>query len=167
MRVPPYYQRPGWQRFFAGVVIGMLIGWLFFLYNFGTVHEKLINQIKMQQLEIDELNRDIEILLSDKEKLNKENQKKLTIQKIDVSFTNEKQLKLNELTLYELRKLAEDELSFLINNDIESASKTKEAMIRTIENKTFIIGDHHYQLKVEQLYLFTTLELYMKIKKVS
>ncbi|MBU8905167.1 sporulation membrane protein YtrI [Desertibacillus haloalkaliphilus] len=167
MRIPPYYQHPGWQRFLAGVVIGMLIGWLFFLYHFGHVHEKLVIEIRKQQMTIENQKKDIETLRSDQRRLNEENQKKLTIQDIEIEFTNERKLRLNELTLYELRQKAIDELNFLKNKDIETVAETKDLMIRTIENKVFEIEDSRYQLNVEELYLFTTLEMHMKIELVN
>ncbi|WP_096202700.1 sporulation membrane protein YtrI [Bacillus sp. FJAT-45350] len=167
MRIPEYYKRPGWQRFFAGVIIGMLIGWGFFIYNFGTIHERLVIEIKKQQLTIDDQKKTIKILRSDQEKLNEENQKKLTIQDIEIQFTNEEKLKLNELTLYELKQNALSELEFLKGKDIETVSRTKDLMIRTIENKMFTIGESRFQLKTVYVSLYTTIELHMKIEFVN
>ncbi|MFV8827557.1 sporulation membrane protein YtrI [Alkalihalobacterium sp. APHAB7] len=166
MRVPPYYKRPGWQRFFAGVVIGMIIGWAFFVYEFGTINETLVSEIKKQQITIENLNKDLETLRSVEKKLNEENEKRLTIQELEMYFTNEKQVKLSELTLYELKQKGLNELRFLKGKDIATVASTNELMIKTIENTEFQIGDGRYKLKVEQVYLYTTLKLYMKIERV-
>ncbi|WP_216828920.1 sporulation membrane protein YtrI [Alkalihalobacterium elongatum] len=166
MRVPPYYKRPGWQRFFAGVMIGIIIGWVFFVYEFGTINETLVSEIKKQQITIDSLKKDIETLRSVEKKLNEENEKRLTIQELEMYFTNEKQVKLSELTLYELKQKGLNELRFLKGKDIATVASTNELMIRTIENTEFQIGDSRYKLKVEQVYLYTTLKLYMKIQRV-
>ncbi|OLO40262.1 hypothetical protein BTR23_07155 [Alkalihalophilus pseudofirmus] len=165
MRVPPYYKRPGWQRFFAGIIIGMIIGWVFFVYEFGTINETLVSEIKKQQITIDSLKQDIETLRSVEKKLNEENEKKLTIQELEMYFTNEKQVKLSELTLYELKQKGLNELRFLKGKDIATVSATEELMIRTIENTVFEIGDNRYKLKVEQVHLYTTLVLHMKIER--
>ncbi|HAQ08205.1 MAG TPA: sporulation protein, partial [Bacillus bacterium] len=31
MRIPPYYRRPEWQRFFSGMAVGALLSWVLFL----------------------------------------------------------------------------------------------------------------------------------------
>ena len=167
MRIPPYYKRPGWQRFFAGVIIGMIIGWTFFIYNFGMVHEKLVTEIKKQQSTIEAQMKTIDVLRSDQKKLNEENEKRLTIQDIEIYFTNERNMKITELTVYELKQQALGELEFIKNKDIATIAKTRDLMIKTIENKVFLVEDNKFQLKLAELYLYTTLELYMKIEKVN
>ncbi len=49
MRVPRFEQRPGWLRFFAGVIIGVLIGWGFFLHQNGQAYESLILKLTKQE----------------------------------------------------------------------------------------------------------------------
>lgn len=83
-----------------------------------------------------------------------------------VSFINDRKLKLNELTIYELKQQAQNELSFLEGKDIATVAETRDLMIKTIENKVFSIGETNYRLKTEQIYLFTTIELVMKIEIV-
>lgn len=164
MRIPSHYKRPGWQRFFAGVFVGILIGWSFFIYHFGKIHDDLLIELKKQEMMIESQKKRIQTLISDQEKLNEENQKKLTIQEIVIHFTNEQKLKLNELTIYELRQQALNELRYLEGKDIATVAATRELMLKTLENKIFTIGDTKYRLITEQVYLFTTLELYMKIE---
>lgn len=164
MRLSNQLKRPGWQRFFAGVFVGMIIGWTFFVYRFGEIHEQLIIDLRKQQITIADQKKRIETLVSDQKKLNEENQKKLTIQEVKVTFSNDRKLKLNELTSYELKQQAQNELSFLEGKDIATVADTRELMIKTIENKVFTIGDTNYRLKTEQVYLFTTIELVMKIE---
>lgn len=164
MRIPEHYKRPGWQRFFAGFFLGTLVGWTFFVYHFGNVHEDLIIEIKKHELTIQNQKDTIETLRSEERRLNEENQKKLTIQDIKIYFTNEQRLKLSELTTYELKQLALNELKFLEGQEIGTVASTKELMLRTIENKVFQINENRYQLKAEEVYLYTTLELYLSIK---
>ncbi|MDV2888249.1 sporulation protein, partial [Alkalihalophilus pseudofirmus] len=49
MRIPPYYRRPSWQRFFAGMAIGGAISWCIFLYIFGVWQEENAKLIRKQQ----------------------------------------------------------------------------------------------------------------------
>ncbi len=160
---PPYYRRPGWQRFFAGVILGMFIGWLFFLYQFGAVHEKLVVEIKKQQAIIQKHETTINILQSDQNERNEENKKKLTVQEVKVYFQNDHAVKLNELTLHELRSAIENELKSVKNKNIETVSNSKDLLKQTIENKTFVINEKKYQITINELHLYTTLEIYVNI----
>lgn len=164
VRIPPYYQKPGWQRFFAGVIIGSIIGWFFFIYEFGEVQEKLVTKIKMQEATIDEQKRAIEILRSDKDELNKENQKKLTVQEVKVYFKNDKALKLSELSIYELRSAIEKELTPIINKNIETVANTKDLLYQSVENKVFEVNDKRYRVIVKETIIFTKLELFVEIR---
>ena len=166
MRIPSHYKRPGWQRFFAGIFIGILIGWTFFIYQFGHIHDDLIIKLRKQELTITNQNDRIETLLSDQKKLNEENQKNLTVQEIDITFTNARNLKLNELTVYELRQHALNELKFLEGKNISTVAATRELMLKAVENKIFKVGETRYRLTTKQFVLYTTIELHMKIEIV-
>ncbi len=39
MYIPNYKKHRGWLRFFAGILIGALIGWGFFLAEYGQKHD--------------------------------------------------------------------------------------------------------------------------------
>jgi hypothetical protein len=163
MRIPPLYRDKSWQRFFAGFFLGIIIGWVFFLFQFGTVHENLLLEIGNQQAIIDKHEKTIEILREDQDKQNRENQQLLTVQDIRIEFINETEVKLSELTLHELRDSVESELENVRNKNIESVANSREFLLKTVENKIFIINDKRFQLKVEQLFLFTTLEMHVMI----
>lgn len=163
MRFPPHYRRPNWQRFFAGLAIGILIGWFFFLYQFGSIHQHLTAEIIKKQLMIEEQAETIDILRSNEKKLNEENEQKLTIQQVQVSFLNAKKHYLNELALYELKQQLLKEIKYLEGKNIATIASTKEMLIKTIENKVFTIDERRFQLKTKQLYLYTTFEIYVEI----
>ncbi|WP_332689815.1 sporulation membrane protein YtrI [Halalkalibacter lacteus] len=163
MRVPPIYERPTVKRFFAGMILGVLIGWVFFVYQYGQVYEGLVFRISEQEATIYDLRGDIEALLSEQDKLNEENQKKLTVQEIDIQFTNVRKLKLNQLTLLDLKQQALNELQDIKRKDIETVHNMRDLLISTIENKVFLVGDKRYQLEVEESHLFTTLHIYVKV----
>ncbi|UTR11374.1 hypothetical protein MM300_03320 [Evansella sp. LMS18] len=163
MRVPPLYNDKSWQRFFAGLAIGIIFGWLFFLYHFGLVHEKLVLEINRQKTTIEHQEQTIEVLRKDQDEINEQNQKQLTVQDIHISFVNEKDVKLSELTYHELKGAVEGELEVVRNKDIDTIAGSKDFLLKTVENKIFIIGEKRYQLKVEQLILYTALEMYLRI----
>ncbi|WNF36043.1 hypothetical protein RJD24_16540 [Bacillaceae bacterium IKA-2] len=163
MRIPPHYKRAGWQRFFAGIIIGMIFGWFFFIYEFGIVQEKLVTEIKKQESTIKDQLDTIEILRSDQDEVNKDNLKKLTVQEVKVYFKNNKDLKLSELSIHELRSAIENELKSVKSKNIETIASSKYLLFQTIENKTFVINNKRYQVTIKELYLFTTLELFVVI----
>ncbi|RXI98752.1 hypothetical protein DS745_19640 [Anaerobacillus alkaliphilus] len=164
MRIPPYYKQAGWQRFFAGVIIGMIIGWFFFIYEFGEVQEKLVTKIKMQEATIKNQKDTIEILRSDKDELNKENQKKLTVQEVKVYFKNDKAFRLSELSTHDLRSQIEKELSAVLNRNIESVAESKDLLYQSIENKVFEVNDKRYHVVVRDFVLYTKLQVFVEIR---
>ncbi|MCM2675273.1 sporulation membrane protein YtrI [Alkalicoccobacillus plakortidis] len=164
MRVPSNVSRPGWLRFFAGIMLGSILGWVFFLFQYGQIYDGMIVTRIQQDLKIETLQERIDQLISEQKSQNEDNQKKLTIQQIEVHFTSESRLDLDQLTIYEIRQNILSELAYLERKDIESVHHTKELLIRTIENKIFTVEDKRYQVKINEVYLFTTLHLYAEIQ---
>ncbi|MBM7096456.1 MULTISPECIES: sporulation membrane protein YtrI [Alteribacter] len=163
MRVPPFYHDKSWQRFFAGVILGMLIGWLFFLYNFGYVHEHLRMEIGKQRSLIESHEKTIEILRKDSDEQNKQLQQMLTVQEIKINFLNESEVNLSELTLFELKGAVESELELVRNKSLENVHLSKEVLKKAIENKRYGINEKYYQLKIENTTIYSVLELDISI----
>ncbi|HHW37177.1 MAG TPA: sporulation protein [Bacillales bacterium] len=167
MRIPPFYQLRSWQRFLAGVAVGTFLGWLVFLYMYGHVHDKQINLLMEQKAKIQDLEEQKAIWQKDYEKFNEETKKKLIIEDIKIHFTNEKKLMLNEFTKFNLREAIKRDINSLIKLDVETVSKNNQLIIKTIENKVITIEGQKYQMKVEQLHLFTRLDLYLKVELLN
>ncbi|WP_227936612.1 sporulation membrane protein YtrI [Alkalihalobacillus deserti] len=163
MRIPPFFQRRTVQRFFAGIILGVFIGWFFFIYQYGQVYEGLIVRISEQEATITDLEKNIKILVSEQTKLNKENQKKLTLQEIEIHFINNNKIRLNQLTLLDLKQQVLNELQYIKRKDLETIANMKELMISTIENKVFPVEDKRYQLDIKDIFLYTTLELHVEV----
>ncbi|MDQ0255038.1 tRNA U34 5-carboxymethylaminomethyl modifying enzyme MnmG/GidA [Evansella vedderi] len=164
MRIPPLYNDKSWQRFFAGFILGMLFGWLFFLYHFGLVHEKLVMEINKQKTTIETQENKIESLQKDQAEKNEQIQKSLTVQDITINFVNEKDVKLSELTLHDIRSNITNELEDLRNKNIETVRNSKELLIKAVENKAFLINSKRFHLKIEQLIIDTSLEINVRIE---
>ncbi len=128
MRVPPYHQKPGWQRFFAGVAIGALISWFVFLFQFGVLQEDQIQLITKQESKIKNLEDDKDILIDDIKKLNSENKKNLKIQDFNVEFANRKKVELSSLDLHHMKTAVIEDLNTLIGQDIQTLSKNKDLL---------------------------------------
>ncbi|MBU9712932.1 sporulation membrane protein YtrI [Evansella tamaricis] len=168
MRIPPLYNDKSWQRFFAGIILGMLIGWLFFLYHFGMVHEKLILELNDKKSMIEKHERTIDILRQDQDEQSQENQDKLKVQEIKVEFLNEEEVNLSEMTIHDLRGAIETELEQIRNRQIEAVAASRDLLEKAVENKIYRVGgDKQYQLKIEKFILHTTLELFVRIEPAS
>ncbi|MBP3949753.1 sporulation membrane protein YtrI [Bacillus suaedae] len=163
MRIPPFYERKTFQRFFAGCILGVLLGWTFFIYQYGQVYNELVLRLSEQQAIIENLEERIEELNSEQSKLNEENQKKLTIQEIEIEFNNDRRLRLNQLTLLELRKQVLEEIQHIERKDLESVANTKDLLISTLENKVFVIDQNRFQVKVDGIFLYTKTQIQLTI----
>ncbi|MBF0706260.1 MULTISPECIES: sporulation membrane protein YtrI [Bacillales] len=168
MRVPQIYSRKGWQRFLAGLSVGVIFGWLFFLMLFGIMYEKQITTIKEQKIEISDLKTQNQTLLDDQVNYNnKEIEKTLLVKKIEVTFEKDNDLPLNSLTRHELKKEIQTELNDLLNKDLGAISRTRSFIIQSLENKTLMIDNIKYGFKVKQFILWTTVEVVLTIELVQ
>lgn len=168
MRVPQVYTRKGWQKFLAGLSVGVIFGWLFFLMLFGIMYEKQITTIKEQKIKISDLKTQNRTLLDDEKNYDNEDiEKTLLIKGIVVTFDKEQDLSLNSLTKHELKKAVQDELNDLLNKDLGSVAHTRSFIIKSLENKTLLINDIEYGFEVKQMIVYTTVEVVLSIRLIQ
>lgn len=163
MRIPPHYRQPVWQRFFAGVVIGGMISWFIFLYIFGEWQEKYSKQIKKQEEDIADLEKDKEIWQEEFKALNKKNRELLTIQDIKVKIGNSDKYKLDLYSVFEIEDQIKEDLLNMKAKDIDTVYKSRELIERIIENKTIKVNEKRYKLEVKQMVIYTTLFIQLDI----
>ncbi|WP_224752392.1 sporulation membrane protein YtrI [Metabacillus arenae] len=163
MRIPPYYRRPGWQRFFAGVVIGSVISWCFFLFTYVTLQEKQISQIQEQKDTIADLKQKKKIYEEDFLEYNKENLKKLTVQNIEVRITNGDKYKFTPFMTGMVKEQVKDDISDILAKDIDSVHKTRNLIKLAIENKIYPIDDKEYKVKVVEMTISTTVSIGLEL----
>jgi hypothetical protein len=167
-RIPPYYRRKGYQRFFGGLIIGFIGGWVFFLLNSGSLIDEYIIQIKEQQIKINALKDENNVLSEDKLKLNEENQKKLLVEEITVQITETNQTdKIDRLTKLNLVNAIKAELKIVLQKDVESVAANRDLLMQLLKNKEFKIDDNNYRITDIEMNLYTTLELYVKVIQVK
>ncbi|MBS8265196.1 sporulation protein [Mesobacillus boroniphilus] len=164
MRIPPYYRRPDWQRFFSGVAVGALVSWILFLYINGAWMEKHAKKIEQQKDEITDLKSDIQIWMADYEELNKKNQQKLTVQEIKVKIVNDKKYKqLDTLSIFEIEEETKGQLNMLLAKDLDSVFKSRDLITRVIENKSIKVNDKRYKLKIKSMVIYTSVSIQVEI----
>ncbi|WP_042459666.1 sporulation membrane protein YtrI [Neobacillus dielmonensis] len=164
MRIPPYYRKPSWQRFFAGMGIGGAISWCIFLYIFGVWQEENSKLIQTQQNEIEELKNDIKIWQADYEELNQRNLDKITVQKINIKIINGERYRLDDLSVFQTEEAVRDDIKMVLAKDLETVAKSKELIKKIIENEPVKLNEKRYKLKVREMVIYTTLSIQLELQ---
>ncbi len=164
MRIPPYYRKPGWQRFFSGMAIGGAISWCIFIYIHGVWQEKHTALINEQSEKIVDLENEKKIWQEEYKEMNKRTIEQLTIQKINVKITNSEKYKLDLLSVSEIEDSVKDDISLMLAKDIDTVYKSKELIKKIIQNKPVKIHDKRYKLQVKEMVIFTTLSIQLEIE---
>lgn len=163
MRIPEYYKKPGWQRFFAGMMCGAIVSWLFFLFTYGTFQEEQVTLIEKQREHARDLKNQISIYQKDLHKLNEDNKQRLLIQSVDVKLINGEKYRIAQPDKMKFEEQVKDNISEVITKDIESVYKTKELSKRTIENKIYTINEKEFKAEVKELTIYTRLSVEIHI----
>lgn len=167
MRIPQNYKSPNWQRFLAGLIIGMIIGWLFFVMISGIAQERQLSKIQEQRDQIEELKNDLKTWQEDSEKKNKALEQKLTVQQVQIEINNEQTSKLGKLEMSELKGKAKKLLTSLVKQNIEYVAANQQLVIQTVENNIFTIEKNKFRLKVQSLVIYSTVSVTVKVEKVK
>ncbi|WP_143063825.1 sporulation membrane protein YtrI [Piscibacillus halophilus] len=164
MHIPPYYKRPKWQAFFIGVIVGTMVGYLFFLYIYGEHTERWIEENLTLRQELKDLENDFELLKKDSDD---QSEQLLRIQDVEIELSNTEQVKLDRFTTIRLTSLIEDEIGEVVGDHIESVNEQRDLLIRTIENKNFRVNQIQYQVKVVFLSIGPTLDVTLEVRVQS
>jgi len=163
MRIPPYYRKPTWQQFFAGMALGGIISWFLFLFIFGEWQEEYSKEIKTQQNEIIKLKNEKTIWQEEFKKLNKENRAQLTVQSIYIKISNKEKYHLDQLSVFEMEDKIREDIGLMMAKDIDTVYKSLELIEKMIENRIIPMNDKRYKLKVSKMTIYTTLSIEIEI----
>lgn len=153
MHIPPYYKKKSWQRFLVGTFFGAVIGYCILLYMYGSMYEDLLGQNIELQSQVKELK-----LLQDKEDDQKPKES-YTVNRIEISITNEEELKLDKLLKQQLEDLILEEIDHIIGQDVRVIAGSDKLLESTIENKDFTIDDLTYTFSMHKLIIGKTVKL--------
>jgi hypothetical protein len=165
MKIPPIQLWKVWRRFFTGMAIGGIISWSIFVFIFGVWQERLTKEINEQIERINTLEEEKKIWQDEFAALNKKTQEKMTVQDIKIKITPKSADKLN-IDGYSRIKVEEnvkDDLNLMIAKDLETVYKSRELLKRVVENKSVKINNKRYRLEVEDIYIYTTLNIQISI----
>ncbi|RYM06927.1 hypothetical protein EWH99_01655 [Sporolactobacillus sp. THM7-7] len=160
MRIPPYYRMPDWQRFLAGCVIGLFVGFSVFLFLYGTAQEKQINRIRELKAEIETLRAQREALIESEERKNRALERQLTVQQIDIIISDSR---MDKATKAEVEHAVAEELHPLVNHSIASVADNSELVKNSIEGKPFVVSDITYQFRIKSMTIYSTVSLHLEV----
>ncbi|UAL46515.1 hypothetical protein LG311_16350 [Sutcliffiella horikoshii] len=166
MRVPPYNRDPGWQRFFSGVVLGAIVGWLIFMLMYGVTLEKNIGDLIKYKEEVKSYKNRIHILTEDNDKL-KEEKDQLKIEDFKISIINHEKYMLNSFSRSSIIARITEDLNDQVSKDVASIKDNRQLLIKVIENKSYTLDDKRYYFEVDFLYIDTTIEMDLLIVKME
>ncbi|SEO85167.1 hypothetical protein SAMN04488134_11454 [Amphibacillus marinus] len=163
MHVPPYYKRKDWQRFMVGVFVGGMIGYLVFLFMYGEIMERFIEENLRVRTERQELQLAYDTLEQNLTDLNQKYQEQLTINSIKIVINNAEVFKLDRFMLHELGELIKAEVNDIIGKEVVTLNDYYPILIRMIENKAYKIDGFSYQAKVAQLFINEQTEIHIEL----
>ncbi|CAG9619619.1 sporulation membrane protein YtrI [Sutcliffiella rhizosphaerae] len=166
MRVPPYNRDPGWQRFFSGTVIGAILGWLIFIWMYGTSVDIYVSELSEYKDTVKKLEERIDILTEDNDKLNEEKDQ-LEIEDFKITIINHEKYMLNSFSSSSIIARITEDLNHLVSKDLANIKENRELLIKMIENKRYALDDKEYYFEVNFLYIDTTIEIDLLIVKVE
>lgn len=164
MRIPFYYGTKNWQRFFSGMIIGMVIGFCMFIFIYGVAQERQLQLIEKQKKHIEELEDTRNILLEEETKRNEEIQHKLRVQSISVTIEKDKKIQLEGVKLIDLQESISRQIRSIIGKDIESVAKNKGLIFSAINNHAYLVEDQIYHVEVKSVTIYSDVEVLVKIK---
>lgn len=163
MHIPPLYKRTSWQRFLIGVVVGCVVAYLILLFMYGTMYEEVIQENSHLRATNKELTNFNNSLIADKEEAEELEKKPYTIQRIQITIENEKQLRLDRLAIHQLKELITDEIDVIVGKSVQSTADNNELLIAAIENKTFKVDDFSYSFEVTKFILYSTVHITLHV----
>lgn len=159
MHFPRYHHKKSWQRFFLGLITGIIISYVIILYMYGAMYEQLVEKNLKLHGEVTELEDLYESLLQDREDEDEARRMQSIVETIEITITNHKELKLDRLLIHQFSELIKAELKHIIGMDLSVLAASDQLLISTIEKKAFTIDDFTYYFDVEKLIISQTVKL--------
>ncbi|MBA2173344.1 hypothetical protein H0266_00365 [Halobacillus locisalis] len=164
MHIPPLYKKKEWKRFFAGLSLGAIIGYMFFLFIYGQQQENITKEHIQLTAEFNELEDKYEHLLNNPKKGKEAEPTK--VNEVVVNYANAKKLEVDLLTQHQLTSLVKELLASIHGQDLNTISTQVDLIISTVESKDYVIDQMTYQLEVRKLIVAKEVTLDLEIKLV-
>lgn len=164
MHIPPYYKKESWQRFFIGAFFGAVIAYVIIMYMYGSMYEKLYEENVNFASQVNDLKKQNEALLKDKDDLNEKSKQPLTVNSIEVDIINDKKLRLDTLIVHQLEDMIKEEINHIIGQDVSIVDESHQLLQSTIENKEFSVDEFAYFFEVTKLKISQSVKITVETK---
>jgi len=162
MHIPPYHKKRSWQIFFLGTFAGVVITYAVIMFMYGKMYENLLIEQSELQTKLNEVKAQNEALLEDKEKLQEKSN--FIINSIEITFLNDKQLKLDRLSTHQFENMVKQELHYIIGKEVKSISDNDNLLISVIENKTYTLEDKSYHIEIKRISISEKVKIALVVK---
>ncbi|HET7627793.1 MAG TPA: sporulation membrane protein YtrI [Bacillales bacterium] len=166
MRIPQHFKTRDWQRFSAGLILGIIVGWMFFIVISGIAQERQLTMIYEQKQDIKQLKSQLKTWQEESNEKNEQLEQKLTVQSIKVTFVENRNNEISKSELFEIRSAVSEQLSSLIHQNIESVAENQRMIKQVIENKTYEVEKNRFRVKVATLVIYSTVKVVLNVEKV-
>src|SRR5699024_10902934 len=142
------------------------IGYFIFIFMFGKLQEKWIEENMELRGKLQDLTQDYETLTENHQQLDQQAKEGLHIEEIVINFMNLKELKIenDRIMHHQLEEAIQEEAAHATGKKVDEIAQSIDLYISSIENKTINIDDFRYQAKVEQIVVSETLSLSIRLK---
>ncbi|MDY0405344.1 hypothetical protein P5G51_007990 [Virgibacillus sp. 179-BFC.A HS] len=168
MHIPPYYKKPGWQRFMVGVFAGALVSYLVVIYMYGTMYERVVRENYELKAKVTDLQKQKDALLEDEndeeQHGEQDGKSEPVVEELEIRIKNAEELKLDPLIIHQLSDQMKKDLDQIIGLQINIVGKSDELIVSTIESKTYHVDDFSYTFKINRLVVTTKLKLVLEAK---
>ncbi|MFD2761833.1 sporulation membrane protein YtrI [Lentibacillus juripiscarius] len=166
MHIPPYYKKSTWQRFLVGVFAGSIIGYLIFVYMYGSMYGQMLEENRELKSEVTELKNENEALLDDNKDLDEKTKTSAKVESIGITITNPDDLP-DRLIIHQLEDLIKNEINHIKGKEVSIIAESDGLLEATVENKEFSIDDFKFKFKVRKLVITKTVKLSVKAEVSS
>lgn len=163
MHFIPYYKNKNWQRFFVGLFIGAIISYFIFIYMYGQLLEKRIEENLQLRIKKQELKLNYRTLEENMSDLNQKYQEKLLVHSVEITIINAETFKLDRFSIHELKELMMIEVSDIVGKEVTTLTEHYPLLIRSIENKTYKINDFSYRAKIKHLFINEQSQIHIEL----
>ncbi|UOQ47157.1 hypothetical protein MUN88_13855 [Gracilibacillus caseinilyticus] len=153
----------------AGVCIGAIVGYFVFIYMFGELQQKWIEEKLAMQGELQDLQHSYDTLLKNHQQLDQETKDGIQIQELEIEFLNLEELNIDNdrPMVQQLEQVLRTEASNAIGKSVDDLSSSIDLLISTIENKVINIDDFRFQATVSRIIVGETLRLSIELEKAN
>lgn len=129
---------------------------------YGEMYANLLTEMSEIKAEKQQLERQNEALLRDKEQLQIENE--WIIQSINVNFINSRDFRFDRLTAHQLAEQIKEELKDIIGKDVRTVAENSELIESLIEKGVFTIDELSYSFAIKKIVFSEQVTLELQIK---